>query len=157
MSDEQRLPPGATLALAAVTYGALAICLTGFASLLTDTDVIAVSGLSPAPGALAVLVSVLTFAAALPPVVWAPRPAYTAVVPVALAAVLAHLAGLWLLAIAFGSGVATATAAVAGSVIGWASPTFLAAAAVAAWGAVAVRRTRARPPHWPWERDEEDE
>jgi hypothetical protein len=46
---------------------------------------------------------------------------------------------------------------VGGAVTGWTSVTFLLAAAVAAWGAIAVRRTEARPPRWPWEREPDDE
>ncbi|WP_261167041.1 hypothetical protein [Microbacterium sp. Marseille-Q6965] len=145
------------LGFAAVGYGALAICVTGVAALITDTDVIAVPGLGPAPGALAVLVSVLVFAATLWPVVRLRRPAYTGVVPVALAAALSHLAALWLLALVFGTDLGAATAAVAGAVTGWTSFAFLAAAAVAAWSATAFRRTASRPPKWPWEREQEDE
>lgn len=156
MADDQRMAPAVLLAFAAVGYGALAICITGFASLITDTDVIAVPGLGPVPGALAVLVSVLAFAAALWSVVRLARPAFTAVIPVALAAALAHLVALWLLAVVFGAGAATATAAVASVVTGWTAPAFLAAAALAAWGAIAVRRTAARPPHWPWEHPDPD-
>lgn len=157
MAEEQRMAPGILLAFAGVAYGALVICVTGFASLLTDTDVIAVPGLGPVPGALAVLVSVLVFAAVLWPVIRMARPAFTGVIPVALAAALAHLAALWLLAVVFGADVAAATAAVASAVTSWTSPAFLIAAFVAAWGAIAVRRTAARPPHWPWERDQDDE
>lgn len=145
------------LALAAVSYGALVICATGFAALLTDTDVLPVPGLGPVPGVLAVLVSMLAFAGTLWPVVRLERPAFTGVVPVALAAALSHLVALWLLALAFGAGAAAATAAVGGAVTGWASVTFLLAAAVAAWGAIAIRRTEARPPRWPWEREPDDE
>lgn len=157
MTDDQRLPPGILLAFAAVAYGALAICITGFASLITDTDVIAVPGLGPVPGALAVLASVLVFAGMLWPVLRAPRPAFTGVIPVALATALAHLTSLWLLAVVFGSGLARATAAVAGAITGWTAPAFLVAAAIAAWGAIAVRRTAARPPKWPWETHPDDE
>lgn len=157
MADEQRMSPAILLAFAAVTYGALAICLTGFASLLTDTDVIAVPGIGPVPGALAVLVSVIVFAVVLWPALRLPRPAFTGAIPVALATALAHLAALWLLAAILGPGPAPATAAVAAAITGWTSPAFLVAAAVAAWGGIAFRRTAARPPQWPWETHPDDE
>lgn len=149
--------PLALVALASAMYGALAICVTGFASLLTDTDVISVPGIGPVPGAAAVLVSVACFAGALWPTLNPPRPSYLGVVPVALAATLAHLAALWVLAVLLDAGFATATAAVGASVTSWTSPAFLGVAIVAAWGGIAVRRTAARPPHWPWERPDDGE
>ena len=47
--------------------------------------------------------------------------------------------------------------AVAGDLVrGGASAVLLLAAAVAAWGGIALRRTKAQHPRWPWERDEEE-
>jgi len=126
-------------------------------SLLTDTDVISTPGLGPVPGPLAAGVSALAFAGALWPALRLPRPPYTAVPAVALAAALAHLAALWVFALVFGAGLGAATAAVGAAATSWTSPVFAAAAAVCAWAGIAVRRTEARPPRWPWERDDEED
>ncbi|MFC3399376.1 hypothetical protein ACFOEP_13265 [Microbacterium amylolyticum] len=36
--------------------------------------------------------------------------------------------------------------------LGWVAPVFAGAAAVASWAAIALRRTEAGKPKWPWER-----
>jgi hypothetical protein len=137
-------------------FVALVVFGTGMLSLITDRDVIPTPGLGPVAGPLAVVVAVVVFAASLWPVVRAERPTYPAVVGVALGTALAHLAALWLLALVFGADLATATAAAGGVATGWTSAVFAGSAAVTSWAAVAVRRTRAHRPLWPWERDDED-
>lgn len=138
-------------------FVALVVFGSGMLSLATDRDVIATPGMSPVPGPLAFGVGALAFAGTLWPVLRADRPRFTTVVVVALASALAQLAALWILALVFGADVATATAAVAGEVTGWTSAVVAGSAAVAAWAAIAVRRTAAHQPRWPWERDDEDE
>lgn len=137
-------------------YVALTVFGSGMLSLATDSDVIATPGLSPVAGPLAAGVSAAVFAGALWPAVRRDHPRYTAVIGVVLATALSHLAALWILALIFGADVATATAAVGGVATSWASVVFAAAAAIAAWSALAVRRTHANRPLWPWERDEEE-
>lgn len=144
--------PGALTAFATVAYGALVICVTGFVSLLTDTEVIAVPGVGAVPGALAVVVSAVAFAGSTYGAVRVDRPRYPSAATVAVVTAAAHLVSLWALALLFGAGLGTATAGIAGAMTSWTSPTFLAVSAACAWGAVAIRRTRARPPQWPWER-----
>ncbi|GGH41545.1 hypothetical protein [Microbacterium album] len=132
------------------------IFATGMLSLVTDRDVIDTPGLGPVPGPLAVGVSAGAFALSLRPALRVDRPAYSTAVGVALAAALAHLAGLWLLAVVFGADLGRAVAAAAGAATSWTSAAFAGCAAVAAWAAIAVRRTAARPPRWPWEDDPEE-
>ncbi|WOF22413.1 hypothetical protein N8K70_13595 [Microbacterium betulae] len=152
--EGEGLPPGALLAFAVCGYGALVVCVLGFGSLLTETDVIATPGIDIVPGVLAVVVSVAGFGLALQPVLRRARPRFTAVIGVMAGVAASYCASLWLLALLFGAGAAASTAAVGQVLIGWQVPLLAAAAGVAAWVAVAVRRTRARPPRWPWERHE---
>ncbi|WP_308123044.1 hypothetical protein [Microbacterium marinilacus] len=134
---------------------ALTIFGTGLLSLSTDRDVIATPGLGSVPGPLAAGVSAIAFAATLWPVLRG-RPRYTSVIGVVLAVVLAHLVALWVLALVFGADLALATAAVGDVATSWTVAVFAGSAAVAAWVAVAVRRTAAHRPRWPWERDEDE-
>ncbi|MER7796525.1 hypothetical protein [Microbacterium sp. NPDC096154] len=129
----------------------------GMLSLFTDRDVISTPGLGPVPGPLAVAASALVFAGTLWAVIRVDRPGYPSVLGVALGAALAHLGALWILALVFGADVATATAAVGEAATSWTSAVVALAAAVTGWGAVAVRRTSAHRPQWPWEREDEDE
>lgn len=138
-------------------FVALVVFGSGMLSLATDRDVIATPGLGPVPGPIAAAVAALAFAGALWPVLRLDRPPFTAVIGVALVTALVHLAALWILALLFGAGLATATAAVGDTATSWTSAVFAGAAAVAAWAAIAVRRTAARRPQWPWEREDEDE
>ena len=48
-----------------------------------------------------------------------------------------------------------ALSAVGGSVLGWFSPMVLALAVLCGWAGIALRRTRAHRPTWPWEDGEE--
>ena len=152
-----RFPPAALLAFAVVGFVALVVFGSGMLSLATDRDVIATPGMSPVPGPLAFGVAAIAFAGVLWPVLRAERPRYTTVIVVALASALAHLAALWVLALVFGGDLATATAAVAGVATGWGSAVVAGSGVVAGWAAIAVRRTAAHQPRWPWERDEDDE
>ncbi|MCD1269576.1 hypothetical protein B5M43_012150 [Microbacterium sp. MEC084] len=152
-----RFPPAALLAFAVAGYVALVVFASGLLSLATDRDVIATPGLSPVPGPLAAGVAALAFAASLWPALRQEHPKYTAVIGVALFTALAHLAALWILALVFGADVATATGAVGGAATSWTSAVFAGAAVVAGWAALAVRRTHAHRPQWPWEQDEDGE
>ncbi|MGW9113332.1 hypothetical protein [Microbacterium sp. NPDC055683] len=154
--EGEGFPAGMLLAFAVSGYGALVVCLLGFGSLLTSSDVIATPGIEIVPGVLAVVASVAVFGGALFPVLRSARPRYPATVGVVLAVVVGYAAALWLLALVFGADLAAATAAVGAVVIGWPVLAIALAAAIAAWAGIAVRRTQARPPHWPWERDGEE-
>ncbi|MFL0411296.1 hypothetical protein ACH0AH_08970 [Microbacterium paludicola] len=136
---------------------ALIVFGSGMLSLATDRDVIDTPGLGPVPGPLAFGAAALAFAGALWPALRADRPRYTAVIPVALVSALVHLAALWILALVFGADLAAATAAVGEAATSWTSAVVAGAAAVSGWAAIAVRRTAAHRPQWPWEREDDDE
>ncbi len=126
-------------------------------SLVTDRDVIATPGLPPVPGPLAFGAAAVAFAGALWPALRADRPRYTDVILVAFASALVHLGALWIFALLFGVDIAIATAAVAETATSWTVVVVAGAAAVAGWAAIAVRRTEAHRPKWPWERDEDED
>ena len=71
-----------------------------------------------------------------------------------MAAALAYLAGVWVSALGAGADPALATSVIGQLAVGWAAPVVAVSAFVTAWGAIAVMRTRARPPRWPWERED---
>ncbi|MDR6866700.1 hypothetical protein J2Y69_001293 [Microbacterium resistens] len=128
----------------------------GFLSLLTESDIIMVPGLGQLPGIVGMVLAVAVFALTLWMVLAAPRPSYVSTVFLALGTTLAHLGGIWATALAEGVGVARATAPVGHLVLGGGSAVIAFAALVAAWAGIALRRTRARQPHWPWESPDED-
>ncbi|WP_156242100.1 hypothetical protein [Microbacterium oryzae] len=150
--EGEGLPAGMLLAFAVAGYGALAVCGLGFGSLFTESDVIETPGVGIVPAALAVVVSVGAFALALWPAIRPDHPRFTSVIGVVFATAAIYALALWLLALVFGAGLGTATGAVVEVVIGWPVPVLAGAAAIASWCAIAVRRTRAQRPLWPWER-----
>ena len=146
--------PPVAVALASVGFGSLAVFGLGFTSLLTDADVVATPGLGNIPGAAAMLATAVTFVVAEAFAVR--RRSYVDVLIVTAAVVLAYLAGLVVGGILFGVDVARAVSAAGGFATSVFCVVLAAAAAVAAWAGVALVRTRAQRPQWPWERDEED-
>jgi len=147
--------PGVAVALTLVAFIALVVCGLGIASLLTASDVIATPGLGPLPGVIGVLVAGGAYAAVTAPALSAPHPTYLTALWAAVACYLAYLAGVWVSAVVGGTDVVAATSAAGRLAIGWWAPIVGVAAFVCAWSAVALRRTHARRPRWPWERDEE--
>ncbi|MDF2554828.1 MAG: hypothetical protein K0R60_723 [Microbacterium sp.] len=144
------------LVLTSVGFLALTIAGLGIGSLVTDADVIAVPRLGPIPGPLAVVGSGAAFALVTWQAVRLKRPRFTAVVGVTIAAYLAYgLVGA--VAVLFGTGVlGTASAVAVGLLLGWPGLVVAAAAAIAAWSAIALVRTRAARPQWPWEHEEDE-
>ncbi|MDJ1114385.1 hypothetical protein [Microbacterium dauci] len=156
--DEAR--PGVTPTLAAFLstggFGALSICGLGFASLLTDTDVVATRGLGNIAGVVGFCLSVAVLQLLL---LWAlrqPRPTYGAAAWSAGAVYLAYPFGLALGAVFTGVDPARAVAASGAFALSWFALVLAAAAAIAGWVAVALVRTRAHRPEWPWEREDDD-
>ncbi|MGI6879284.1 hypothetical protein [Microbacterium sp. gxy059] len=145
------------LAFAAFGFLALLVCGLGFASLATDEDVIATPGVWILSGYVAAGVAVAAFALLLWGALAPTRPSYLAVIGIALAVPAAHALALAATAVLGGSSVGVAIGAAGDVLVGWVSPTVAVAAAVASWAAIAMRRTRARPPRWPWEDDDADE
>ncbi|MFV0319662.1 MAG: hypothetical protein ACK5IN_04715 [Microbacterium sp.] len=121
------------------------------ATLLTGTDVIAAPGFGPLPPVLGVIVAVGALVAVLLPALRAPHPSYLAALWAAVACYLAYVVTVWLTAVIGGVDAAVAGAVAGRLALGPWAPIVGVAAAVCAWFAVALRRTRADPPRWPWE------
>ncbi len=146
--------PALALALTTVGFFALTIAALGVVSLLTATDVITVTGLGPIPGALGVAAAGAGFAGALAPLLRPPRPSYTAAVIAAAAAYLAYVLVTVVAAAVAAGDVAVALAVGEDLAAGWPGLVVAASAGAAGWAAVALTRTRAARPRWPWEHDE---
>ena len=141
---------------ATVGFFALAVFGLGALSVLTDADIIAVPGLGPAPGVIGMLAAVLGFALMLWSTLRRPHPSFLTTISIALVTGLAHLAGVWAAVLAGSGNVVIATAVAGDLVRGGASAVLLLAAAIGGWGGIALRRTRAAHPRWPWEREEDE-
>lgn len=146
-----RVSPRAALAFTTTGFVALVIAGFGVTSLLTDTEVVAVPNLGFLPGACGVAAATLAFAALTWLAVRLTRPQYTAVIAITASVFIGYLAGLWVGALLSGAGLGPATAAVGSFATGGFALVLLAAAAVCGWAAIALVRTRAGRPRWPWE------
>lgn len=136
-------------------FFALSIMGLGVLTLLTEHDLIAVPGLGQLPGIVGMVLAVGVFALALRAVLTGPRPSFVATVFLALGSALVHLGGVWAATVAEGAGPVDATAAAGQLVLGGGSAVIVVAALIAAWVAIALRRTAARAPRWPWEKDDD--
>lgn len=145
------------IALATITFVALLIGSLGVVSLVTDTSVIDTPGLTAVPGAVAVAAAVGAFALVLRGGLRPPHPSFVSAVWAGLAAVFAYLVGVWIAAVVTGTDVAVATSVVGRLVLGWQGLTIGAAAALTAWGAIALARTATSAPKWPWESADDPE
>lgn len=143
------------LVLATISFFALAIFGLGLLSVVTDRDIVTVPGLGQAPGVIGMILAVGAFVVGEARALRAARPSFTAAPVVGLGVALVHLVALWLGVLIGAGDVVAATAVAADLVRGGASLVLLVVAAVAAWGGIALRRTRARHPRWPWEDEEE--
>lgn len=152
--------PAVALMLAVVGFFALLIFGLGMTSLLTGSDVVGVPGLGQLPGVFATALATAVFAAGL----WltirsspdrVPNPSFWAVAWIAPAVLLGYLAGLGVTAVATGADLAGAAAAVGTVATSWFAVVIAGAAAVAGWAGIALVRTRAQRPRWPWEDDDE--
>lgn len=148
---EPGVRPPVAAALATVGFFALLVAALGVASLLLAQDVIATEGLGNLPGAMAAGVATLAVLVVLLFTLRRRRPSYGIAVTVTVGAVLGYLVGLWLGAVFTGAAAAVATAAVGGFVTSWFALILAVVAFIAGWVGVALVRTRADRPRWPWE------
>lgn len=148
--------PGLALALATAAFFALLIFGLGMTSLIADQDVIETPGLGQIPGITGTVLTTAAFAAALWAAVRRRPAAYSGALWTALACFLAYVVGVWLGALFSGAGLAVSTAVAGRIATSWFGLVVAAAALLAAWGGIALVRTRAQRPRWPWE-DEFDE
>jgi len=142
--------------LATISFFALAVFGLGALSVATDTDIIAVPDLGQTPGVVGMLAAVVAFGLLLWSTLRRRRPSFVATITIALVAALAHLVVVWIAVLIGTSDIVIATAVAGDLVRGGVSAVLLVAALIAAWGGIALRRTRAEHPRWPWERDEEE-
>ena len=138
--------------MAVISFVALVVLGLGFLSLLTETDIISVPGFGQAPGVIGMVVAMIVLGGSLAFVLRSRTPPFTASLLIALVTALLHLAAVWVVAASGGAAVA-ATAAVGGLITGGGSAIIAGSALIAAWGGIALRRTHAERPQWPWERD----
>lgn len=146
-------PPLAVL-FPSVGFFALLIAGLGVVSLLTGADVLAVPGLGQVPGVVGTAASVIVFAATTWRVVRRRPARYGSVAVVVIATFLAYLFGVLVGAVFAGVDFAAALSAAGGFATSWFALVLASAAFVAAWSAVALVRTKAHRPQWPWEHDE---
>lgn len=148
--------PLVALALATVSFVALLIFSLGMVSLVRSADIIESPGLGQIPGIFATTVTIGAFALTLWIGLRKPQPSFWSALWAAAACYLAYVGAVWI-----GALVASEEFAVASEVAGriattWFGVAVAAAAALAAWGGIALARTRSERPRWPWE-DEFDE
>ncbi|MCT1479767.1 hypothetical protein [Microbacterium sp. p3-SID336] len=142
--------------LATIGFFALAVFGLGALSVATDRDIIAVPGLGQVPGVVGMVVAVVAFALTLAGTLRARRPSFVSTIVIALMPTLLHLATVWVAVLSAAGSYVVATAVAGDLVRGGASAVILLAAAIAGWSGIALRRTRAEHPRWPWERDEDE-
>jgi hypothetical protein len=148
--------PLVALALATVSFIALLIFALGMVSLVQSADIIESPGLGQIPGIFATTVTIGAFALTLWIGLSKPQPSFWSALWAAVACYLAYVGALWI-----GTLVASEEFAIASGVAGriattWFGVAVAAAAALSAWGGIALARTRSDRPRWPWE-DEFDE
>ncbi|MFB7894097.1 hypothetical protein ACFC1I_17990 [Microbacterium sp. NPDC056044] len=177
--------PPVALAFATMGFVALLIFGLGMTSLATGEDVIATPGLGQVPGITGVVCATLAFGGGLwaaiartgrrtdaaPPAraaspaaagagavagAGAQHPSYWGAAWTTAATFLAYLGGVWFGAVFTGADLGVATAVVGRLATTWFGVVVAAAAFVSSWAGIALVRTRARRPRWPWE-DEFDE
>lgn len=155
---QQRGPvrPAVAVALATVGFFALLIFGLGMLSLLTDRDVVAVPGLGQIPGVAATAAATLAFAGGLVAALRRPHPSFWAALWIAGGVLAAYAVVLTIAAIATGAALGDAVAAAGGVLASGFAVVIAAAAAVAAWSGIALVRTRAARPRWPWESDADE-
>lgn len=155
-ADRGPVGPGLAVVFAGTGYLALVIMALGVTSLVIDEDVVSTRGLGALPGVIAIIATVLVFAAGLWNTVRRPHPSFWSALWIALAAFLAYLAALALGALIAGAGFGIALGVSGRIATTWFGVVLVAAASVAAWSGIALVRTRARRPTWPWESEDDE-
>jgi hypothetical protein len=148
--------PAVALGLVVVGFYALAIFGLGMTALALNADVIAVRGLGQVPGVVGMLLAGAGFAGMLWSVLRSEHPSYPPALLTGLAAWFGEVVGVFLGAVVTSGELALAAAAAGGIAVGWPGLVIAAAALVAAWSGIALVRTHASRPRWPWERRDED-
>ena len=143
--------------MTSVLFVALLILGFGLLSLVGDAGVLSPTGQGPFPGIAAVVAATIGYASVTSSALRR-RPVYPAALGAALGSYL-----LYVLVIGVASGLARTDASIAlaassRAAIGWVGAVVAGSAFVCCWFAIALVRTNARTPRWPWEgSDGEDE
>ena len=150
--------PVVALAFATMAFAAFTIFGLGMTTLATGQDVIEAPGLGQVPGVVGVTLAILAFAGGL----WAAigrgtrHPSFWGAAWTTAACFLAYVGGVWLGAVLTGADVGVSTAVAGRLATSWFGLVVALAAFICSWAGIALVRTRARRPRWPWE-DEFDE
>ena len=148
--------PAVALVFCLIGFFALTVAGLGLASLATDSDVIAVRGLGLWPGVIGIAAAVAAFAGTVWSAVRRVRPSFGAVVVVVVGTWLAYVLVTGLVAVIVAADLGAGIAVTGGLAVGWPGLVVAAAALVAGWSAIALVRTGAARPRWPWEHDDEE-
>ncbi|WP_300268482.1 hypothetical protein [Microbacterium sp.] len=140
--------------MTAVGFFAFATLGLGILSFATDADIIGVPGLGQAPGVIGMIVAVVTFAGILSQAVRIRYPRFRSVWAISIMTAIAHLLAVGIVAMFTSGEFVTGMSVMGGLITGGSSLVMLVVAAIAAWVGVALRRTRAARPRWPWEKDD---
>jgi hypothetical protein len=169
------LRPAVALAFALIGFATLAIFGLGITSLALNEDVLVIqpgtvlppvgpipsgmldSGLTQLPGVISLTAASAAFAGALWLRIRRPHPSFWGAVTVTVVVFLVYLVVLGITALMVSADVVAAIAVVAHAATSWFGAVIAGAALVASWCGIALVRTRARRPRWPWERDDDDE
>lgn len=147
------------LAVAYASGGFFALLIAGFliTSVLTGTEVVAVSGVSSMPGVIGAALGIGGFAVATAIALRFPHPSYVSSLGIVVGAFVGYLIGLAAGAIVVGVDLHTGWMLVTDFVTRPYVLVLLGAAFVSGWAAIALVRTRAHRPSWPWEHDDDDD
>ena len=154
MASRESLPPLALASFASVGYLALLVAGLGFASAITNQDVISVPGTSLIAAFVAAGIAIIAFGLFLLGPASRARPSYWSALSTALGTAAVYLLALGACVLVSGGDLDRTLAVLGDVIVGWVTPVVAIAAAVAAWGALAMRRTSASRPRWPWEDEE---
>jgi hypothetical protein len=140
-----------------IGFFALAVFGLGAMSIVTDAEIIEVPQAGQAPGIVGMIFAVAVFAAMVYLAVRIAHPKFRSVWTIAIATAFAHMLAASIGALLVTGDFVNALAVMGELITGGASLVVLVAAAIGGWAGVALRRTRAKRPRWPWERDDLDE
>ena len=169
-SDASRGPvrPPIALAFAVLGFVALMIFGLGMTSLATGTDVISTPGFGQFPGIFGPVFAAVAFAGVLWAFIRSPSqrdagesggasgrtgpPSFWGALVVAIAAFLAYLVGVGLVGMIVGADPAAAVGTAGSLATSWYGVVVFGAALIAGWAGIALVRTHADRPRWPWEK-----
>lgn len=143
--------PPVALAFALLGFVALLIFGLGMTSLATDTDVIATPGFGQYPGIFGPVFAIAAFAGTLWAFIRVGHPTFWGALIVAVVTFLAYLLGVGIVALIVGADPAAAVGTVGRLATTWYGAVVFGAALVAGWAGIALVRTHAGRPRWPWE------